>query len=267
MASSSGFVTLYMAGPLTLNSAVPTYVFGVTGSSNKGLNTYTRGLASGDAGFNLYMHVVEPSYASGTLDLYLNASTFGTTGLYGFTPLYISGDPLRTSMNLTITGHSLPTRYETPYGLNLYLENFVGKASKGINLNMMASNTGNTLGYVYKGANLYIRGQGLIAGATPYNAAMNLYLHCPGLETALTLFMNADGPTTKNLDLFTRGIGGYSNKALDLVMPRHGGISNGLNTFIRGWDSGSTPADGTYSSMIFDELDDMTFDYLDTLEM
>ncbi len=252
--ASSGFLTLYISGPNKASGLIDLYTAGVSGYLTKGLDLYVRPHDVSSGPLNLYMQVNPPGIASGTLDLYLNASNTGTTGLYKGLNLYIPGDVMTSNLNLTITGTNLPFRYENEYGLNLYLHNYIPNIQSSIDLYILGSTNGNTLGYVYKSTDLFIQGQGLIAGATPYSGWMNLYLHHLGTEKALNLFLNANGPTTSYVDLYLNAISGYLSNGLNLTMPRYGYESRLFDLFIRGWDDGSMiGGSGSYSILDLNE--------------
>lgn len=266
--TASGMFNLYTSGPVQGSGTFPVYTFGVHIAS--GIQQfYTHGYTSGNGPLNLYLQGEIPSVIDNNLNLYLNASTSGTIGLYNTLDFYINSSPLVSSMNLSLLGSSDPVNVKG--NMNLFLGSQIPSINDSVLLYILSSEAGNTLGTVTKGIDLFTQGLGLIDGAIPSTGWMNLFLENRGASNSLGLFLNATGPTTESLNLYQFGVLGIENNSINIMMPAYGILNQPLNMFIRGWGRYiyipplvHLPSSG--SELLYYSLDQLFNVSLDTLD-
>jgi hypothetical protein len=262
MAQASGSFTLFLMGPSGTNNNVPLYMRGQT-SGTQGLNLYLAGPGISQAALNLHLNP-RGAPTSGNLPLVMTGASSGTIYDFDAIPLYITGEPITTNMNLFMLG-SLgdPTTYED-FGLNLYIHGSGHRANNACPLVVWGSNglddslndlelneldemdmdelndlllEGAFNGwYCSNDLSLYIMGDGIASGYVPSGTFMNLYLQGgTGSESGINIFMQGYEPPEQNLNLYTFGVLGSPTSGVSLYTFGTDPQSSPLPLFIRGF--------------------------------
>ena len=167
---------------------------------------------------NMFLKGVEPPTSTGTLDLFMFATTgsgaFGGIDLYTFSDA--SGNIKTSSMNLTLLGSSSDVTTRT---LNLWVGGVYPTISKSVSLTVFNGQSG-----VNDSINLFIRGSGVTDGALPFSSSLNLYI-ARGAADVLPLYLRAAGtPASGILDLSVLGSIVVSS-GVDISLPNVVGVS------------------------------------------
>lgn len=180
----------------------------------------------------LYLNAGIPTTASGTIDLFIDGSTSGTTSSVGILPLYMEGDYLTANFNLYLYG--VNPRLSGNSDLNLYLHGFVPSVNNSIDL-VLAGGYGSGI-FNDNHLNLIIAGDGLSSGYIPSGTYMNMYLKAPdGVESSVNLYTAGSNSGNQNINLYTFGVSGSLTGSINLYMPTKEGYGKAVNLFTRGY--------------------------------
>lgn len=184
-----------------------------------------------DLGVTLPLFVKQIPAPTSTISspLFIYASTPGSSGLYNFSPLYMHADgtsqflPLfvgNTSNDYPSSGVYMPLFIKSPeeYSIN------------GSLIDLILYNNASITGRMMK---MYIRGNGVMDGASIYQENMNLFLkQNQGIDQGINMFINAGIPVNTGLPIYAQGVYNYTSST-DLVI-YNDGLSAGQNLYIQG---------------------------------
>lgn len=209
----------------------------------------------------------DPDDATGTVPMFLFATTAAYKWEFNKLPLSIVGKPFGIGLNMFIQGDDgdgLPDNVAT---MNLFLHGEGFKEHNSVNLVIWGSNTSYELSYntltleqlyslttdqynilpldtsdiftgynIGKGMTLYITGEGLYDNFVPDKSYLNLFLQgASGSERPLLLFIQGSPDGGNTVDLYLSGIEGFITNNLNLSMNTRGDLFQQLPLFIRGF--------------------------------
>lgn len=187
-------ISLYISGYLTDNNNTTLFINGHE-PVNNGVDLYVSGFMIYDKTLNLSVNgkdIISPANNAATL--VINGTTPGIDGMEGAITLFLDSSHSIGYLNLTLFS-DLPG--ESVKSMNLFTKGYFLSSSNSIPLVLFNDNP-------LKTTTLFIKGDGITAGALPVNGSMNLFIN-RGIGDAISLFLNAAPPTSNIATLYTAG--------------------------------------------------------------
>lgn len=203
----ASYFRLYMHGHDLRSGQLSLYI-GAASTVGSGPGGYTAGLSVSSGSMNLFLKQTPPVSGVGSTRLFLSApTTINTSGYYNTIPMYMYSIGAGASMPMYVENHeNAPQEYSD---MPLYLKTTELVNPVYDNITALVFNNVIITGRRVK---MYIRGDGVMDGASIGSDRMNLFLkQRQGVSEIVNLYMR--GSTTGSLStaLFTKGVYTYNS--------------------------------------------------------
>lgn len=177
---------------------------------------------------NLYLNGGIPNGLNNHINLFLNASSSGQSGVYHGLPLMLNAVSGNIPTNHIPLFLQAVTRDSGNNDLNLYVCGEAYHLNNALNLYMANRGVSNSL-------NLYVQGSGVNSGYYPSGKSMNLFIQ-RNFSNAIPLYLRAAGvPMSGQIPLYVYGDTPKTN-SLNLSLPDVvGALNNLLKLYTRGY--------------------------------
>ena len=200
--------SLYVYGKETISTGIPFFTAASVSNTNT-VQLYIGGKTEEHNQLGLFVKQLPPGTSTKSLALFITASSPGSSGLYNVSPLYLYGYGIAESMPLFISNGE---DYHAPTGLlsmPLFLK--APNLASGIDnyTSLVVYNNATITGKMTK---LYVRGDGVMDGASIYNGNMNLFLKAnDGSEKGVSLYIQNNTNITSGVPFYVAGVYNYSS--------------------------------------------------------
>lgn len=209
------------------------YVGGVDTSSGT-LDLHTKGPIVSTGNINL--HLAGGSFVTieNDLNFFVDASASGASYIFKQIDLFVPSEAMDININLFVQGSTQSASVSG--SMNLFVGGKGGKAAADVDL-VVAAATGSGI-YKFDTLDLFIQGQGTLAGSVPISANMNLFLATvSGLGAQLDLVIPsvvASGDDNFPMHIF--GVSGLINDSFNLFVNGLLSFNAQIDLFTRGFN-------------------------------
>ncbi len=220
MALGSGIISFSVGGIDTASGCIPLYTKGPI-------------VAPGD----INLHLEGGSFVSNEEDinLFVDGSTSGSNYIFNSINMFMPAEPMDVNINMFVQG--VGQTGSASGSMNLFVGGLVSKSSSNIDL-VVAAATGSGI-YKFDTLDLFIEGEGTLAGSVPIDASINMHLEVsPGSNAQINLVLpNVISSGNNNLPLNIFGVSGIINDNFNLFIRGAASLNANIDLFTRGFDA------------------------------